>query len=285
MSNRTASMPGVASDPSGITLRQSLRSEALVLRRSPLVALHLICALVPGLACGCYFAFTSWDASMGTDAFVQLIGAAMPLMTGIICGLDAYAEAEATRFTNMLSTPARIPAFAARVVALWTMGALALALSVGSFALPLALVGKTALSAAGYLGAIAGLALGSLPLYPVFYAVAMRWGRNVSIAAGAAGLMLALFSVGGLAHGLMTSELTAASANALSYLPTSWPTLLGSLFVEHAIAVQLAELADSAVAIALSLRVSIVMCIVSTVAISVAAAGWLQRFEPPHDKD
>ena len=50
--------------------------------------------------------------------------------------------------------------------------------------------------------------------------------------AGAAGMLLAFFSVGGLAHGLMTGELTGALATPLSWVPLAWPARLGSLGVE-----------------------------------------------------
>lgn len=37
-----------------MTLARALRSEALRLARSPLVAVHLVCGLAAGLACGEY---------------------------------------------------------------------------------------------------------------------------------------------------------------------------------------------------------------------------------------
>lgn len=74
--------------------------------------------------------------------------------------------------------------------------------------------------------------LGSLPLYALGLGVALRLGRNAAIGAGAAGMLLAFFSVGGLAHGLMTGELTGALATPLSWVPLAWPARLGSLGVE-----------------------------------------------------
>ena len=49
--------------------------------------------------------------------------------------------------------------------------------------------------------------------------MALRLGRNAAIGAGAAGTLLAFFSVGGLAHGLMTGELTGALATPLNWVP------------------------------------------------------------------
>ena len=77
-----------------------------------------------------------------------------------------------------------------------------------------------------------GIVLGSLPLYALWLGVALRLGRNAAIGAGAAGVLLAFFSVGGLAHGLMTGELTGALATPLGWVPLAWPARLGSLVVE-----------------------------------------------------
>ena len=102
-------------------------------------------ALAAGGACGAYFAFSPWDPSMGADAFAQLLGAMMPLMAGIVCGLDADGGAGATGLSALLSAPSRRRALAARTCALWLMGALALALSMSVFALILVLAGREAL--------------------------------------------------------------------------------------------------------------------------------------------
>ena len=96
----------------------------------------------------------------------------------------------------------------------------------------LAVAGRLPLGPAPLAAAWAGIVLGSLPLYALGLGVALRLGRNAAIGAGAAGVLLAFFSVGGLAHGLMTGELTGALATPLSWVPLAWPARLGSLGVE-----------------------------------------------------
>ena len=263
-----------------MTLPRALRAEALRLRRSPLVPLHLVCALAAGVACGAYFALAPWDASMGTDAFAQLLGAMMPLMSGIVCGLDADAEERATGLSGLLGAPSRRRALAARLLALWLMGAVALVLALAAFAVPLVLVGRQALGPAAWASAALGLALGSVPLYLALYALALRWGRNVAVAVGTVGLMLAFFSVGGLAHGLMTGELTAANTNALSYLPTSWAALLGSLPVELAIAGGPVGSAGAAVHVVSAIWPAACLCAATALLLAGGIAVWISRFEP-----
>lgn len=81
------------SDPTPrMTLPRALLSEALRLARSPLTAVHLVCGLAAGLACGEYFSVTRWDPTLGADAYVQFLGALMPLMSAIVCGLAVDEE-------------------------------------------------------------------------------------------------------------------------------------------------------------------------------------------------
>ena len=88
--------------------------------------------------------------------------------------------------------------------------------------------------------------------------------------AGAAGMLLAFFSVGGLAHGLMTGELTGALATPLSWVPLAWPARLGSLGVEAFI--------DAARA-AGPLLTTALAGLVLTLAADAVLLAWFCRFE------
>lgn len=221
------------SDPTPrMTLPRALLSEALRLARSPLTAVHLVCGLAAGLACGEYFSVTRWDPALGADAYVQFLGALMPLMSAIVCGLAVDEERAAGRLANLTAVPSRGRAVAAKLLALAALGAGALAVALGVFGAALAVAGRLPLGPAPLAAAWAGIVLGSLPLYALWIGAALRLGRNAAIGAGAAGSLLAFFSVGGLAHGLMTGELTGALATPLSWVPLAWPARLGSLGVE-----------------------------------------------------
>lgn len=221
------------SDPTPrMTLSRALLSEGLRLARSPLTAVHLVCGLAAGLACGEYFSVARWDPALGADAYVQFLGAFMPLMSAIVCGLAVDEERAAGRLANLTAVPSRGRAVAAKLLALAALGAAALAVALGVFGAVLAVAGRLPLGPAPLAVAWAGIVLGSLPLYALGLGVALRLGRNVAIGAGAAGVLLAFFSVGGLAHGLMTGELTGALVTPLSWVPLAWPARLGSLGVE-----------------------------------------------------
>lgn len=94
------------SDPTPrMTLPRALLSEALRLARSPLAVVHLVCGLAAGLACGGYFSVTRWDPALGADAYAQFLGALMPLMSAIVCGLAVDEERAAGRLANLTCVP------------------------------------------------------------------------------------------------------------------------------------------------------------------------------------
>lgn len=220
-----------------MTFSSALRAELLKLPRSPLVVAHAACALAAGFACGAYFSATPWDPSFGTDAYVQFLGALMPLMAGIACGLAVDEERRAGRLANLLAAPSRQAAVLAKLAVLWIAASLTLIAAISLFSCILALADRFMLPLSSLALSAGGLALGSLPLYALSLALSLCFGRNASIAVGAAGMLVAFFSVGGLAHGLMTGSLTGAMpSGALGAIPFCWAARLGSLGVESAIA-------------------------------------------------
>lgn len=259
-----------------MTFFRTLRSELPRLSRSPLAAAHAACALAAGVACGAYFATASWDPSLGADAYVQFLGALMPLMAGISCGLSVDEERRAGRLANLLAAPLRRTAVLAKLAALWLAAVLTLAAATALFGCILAFAGRLELAPVSLAAAVGGLALGSLPLYALSLALALRFGRNAAIGVGAAGTLLAFFSVGGLAHGLVTGALTGASpAGLLGALPFCWAARLGSLGVEAAIA----ETSGSAAAVASAAAWLVPACTALAVLAATALAAWFARFE------
>lgn len=125
-----------------MTLSRALLSEALRLARSPLAAVHLVCGLAAGLACGEYFSVTRWDPALGADAYAQFLGALMPLMSAIVCGLAVDEERAAGRLANLTAVPSRGRAVAAKLLALAALSAGALAVALGVFGAVLAVAGR-----------------------------------------------------------------------------------------------------------------------------------------------
>lgn len=260
-----------------VTLPRALRSQLARLLRSPLRTAHLACGVVGGVACGAYFSTSAWDPLMGADAFAQFLGALMPLMSGIACGLSVDKERAAGRLANLTALPSRPVAALALWASLFLMGTAALALALGIFGAFLTAAGRLAAGPAPLLLAWAGSSLGSLPLYALALALALRLGRNVAIGVGAAGTLVAFFSVGGLAHGLMTGELTGAASSALGWLPLSWAARLGSLGVESVIAA--GRGAAGAASVGKATLGTAGACMALSVAAVCALVAWFCRFE------
>lgn len=259
------------------TLPRALRSQLLRLSRSPIAAVHAACGTAAGAACGAYFACAPWDPSLGADAYAQLLGAMMPLMAGIVCGLAVDEERVAGGLANLTGAPSRARAVLALYGALVLMGAATLALAFGLFAAILAAAGALAVGSGAIALSWAGCVLGSLPLYALALALSLRFGRNVAIGAGAAGLALAFLSVGGLAHGLMTGELTGAhGAGALGALPFCWAARLGSLGIEGAIA---ASGTAEAVAVRAAGALTGTAAALASLACATALPIWFRHFE------
>ena len=259
------------------TLPRALRSQLLRLSRSPIAAVHAACGTAAGAACGAYFACAPWDPSLGADAYAQLLGAMMPLMAGIVCGLAVDEERVAGGLANLTGAPSRARAVLALYGALVLMGAATLALAFGLFAAILAAAGALAVGAGAIALSWAGCVLGSLPLYALALALSLRFGRNVAIGAGAAGLALAFLSVGGLAHGLMTGELTGAyGVGALGALPFCWAARLGSLGIEGAIA---ASGTAEAVAVRAAGALTGTAAALASLACATALPIWFRHFE------
>ena len=263
-----------------MTLARTLRSELQRLARSPLLIAHIACGIAGGVACGSYFAVSRWDPAMGADAFAQFLGALMPLMSGIACGLAIDEEQAAGHLANLTALPSRCIAIIAKLAALLLMASLALGLAFSLFAAIIAGAGRLTLGPAPMILACTGMLAGSIPLYMLALALSLHFGRNATIGVGAAGTLVAFFSVGGLAHGLMTGELTGAMPSILAFVPWSWAARLGSLGIEEFIAAG-RDAAQAAAVGSAALSTAAACAVLSMVAAAILVV-WFSRFEDRH---
>lgn len=263
-----------------MTLARTLRSELQRLARSPLLVAHIACGIAGGVACGSYFAVSRWDPAMGADAFAQFLGALMPLMSGIACGLAIDEERAAGHLANLTALPSRSLAIMAKLAALLLMAALALGLAFSLFAAIIAAAGRLTLGPAPMILACTGVLAGSIPLYMLALALSLRFGRNAAIGVGAAGTLVAFFSVGGLAHGLMTGQLTGAMPSILAFVPWSWAARLGSLGIEGFIAA--GRDASQAAAVGSAALGTAAACAALSLVAAAILIFWFSRFEDRH---
>ena len=252
-----------------VTFRRALRSEAVRMRRSPLVVLHVALAVALGALAGAYFAFSAWDSLLGTDAFFQLLGAGAPLLAGISCGLA------------VLGVSSRRGALAAKLAALLALCLMAAAIAAALFCGALALAGRSLPDTAAVALATAGIALGSLCSYAILWCVALRFGRNASIGMGTLGFIAALTLMGGLANGLVTGTFSGAfSIGAAAFVPFAWPSRLASLPLELSIAAGMGAQAQVEALAAAYATVTCACTAITAVVLAVALAA-ANRFENP----
>ncbi|WP_244977687.1 ABC transporter permease [Eggerthella guodeyinii] len=262
-----------------VTFAHALRSEAVRLRRSPIVWLHAVLATVLGGLAGAYFAFSSWDSLMGTDAFFQLLGAGAPLLAGIACGLAADAEQRAGEGANLLGVSSRRAALAAKLAALLALGLAAAAWAAVLFCTALALAGRALPEFPALALAVLGIALGSACSYAIFLLVALKWGRNASIGLGALGFIAAMALLGGLANGLVTGTLSGALGVGLAaVVPFAWPSRLATLPLEASIASGLGAAAQAS-ALASAWTAVALVCVVATAVVLAVTLACANRFE------
>ena len=258
---------------------RALRSEAVKLRRSPLAPLHLALALALGLAAGAYFGYAPWDSLLGADAFFQLLGAGAPLLTGLSCGLALDAEREAGECANLLGVPSRRIALTAKAAALWLLGLSAAVVAALAFFALVTAAGRATPPLATCLAAAGGVAAGSVGLYVAFVWIALRFGRNAAIGAGALGFLLAMGSMGGLANGLVTGTLSGSFGVELAaFLPFAWPSRLASRTVELAVAGQRGAAGQEG-ALAASLSQVAIACAALTAAFAAVSLARANRYE------
>ena len=168
----------------GMTAGRVVASEIVRLHGSVLIAIHVVCGLAAGLVCGAYFAAAPHDPGLETDAFFQVLGAFMPLMAAIVVAINIETEREAGDMANLLGIPSRRLGLAAKVLVLWLLGLLTLALAALAYCLSVALAGGTGAPITAVALATLGMAGGSLCLYLFSIALALRLGRNTTIAIG-----------------------------------------------------------------------------------------------------
>ena len=274
-----AARDGRAQAAACVTFAHALRSEAVRLRRSPLVWLHAVLATVLGGLAGAYFAFAAWDSLMGCDAFFQLLGAGAPLLAGISCGLAADAEQRAGDGANLLGVSSRRAALAAKLVVLLGLGLAAAALAGALFCSALMLAGRELPAASAVALAVVGIAAGSVCTYAIFLWLALKFGRNVAIGMGALGFVAAMALLGGLANGLVSGTLSgSAGVQIAAWVPFAWPSRLATLPLETSIAAGMGA-GEQAHALLAAYAAVGGACVLATAAVGAAALALANRFE------
>lgn len=246
-------------------LHNAFLSQLVRLRHSPLLWLHIVGSITPPLLIGTYFAVTPWDSFLATDVYMQILGALMPLASALVMAFDIDTERQAGELSTLLAVPSRATGLLGKMLAYFLAAVLTLLSCVVLFAVILTLHGRQIPSLHSLSLALCALILGSAVLYPFSTWCALRFSRNATIAWGTVFSVIAVSSLGGLAHTLVSGQLSSMhTVPALYAMPMAWATKMASIAIEHDInpAVSLVPLGiHSIIALAATSIVMLVLCL------------------------
>ena len=201
---------------------------------------------------------------------------AIHVVCGLAAGLVCGAYFAAAPYDPGLETDAFF-----QVLVLWLLGLLALALAALAYCLPMALAGGSGAPISAVALATLGMAGGSLCLYLFSIALALRFGRNATIAIGVLGTGISISSLGGLFNGLYGRTLSGVESTPgiSQWIPFTWPTRFGSLGIEQALALTMPGGEGLRASIGVTAVDNLVPCLVLTLTLGLALLLWIGRFE------
>lgn len=254
-----------------MTFFGSFLSQCVRLKRSPLLWFHIFCATVPALACGSYFAHSHWNSLLGTDTFMQIIGAFMPFAVTIVMSFDIDTERQTGELSAFLGVPSRVKSVLGKLCAYLVLCAVTLASATGIFTALLSLEHREIPHISTLALSVLALIVGSIILYPLALWCTLATNRNATIALGTVFSLVAIGSLGGLAHSLVSGQLSTAQSSPLSFaLPMTWPARMTSVVIEHGI--------DSSISL-VPLTMNALIALGAASIVMIIVCMWITRFE------
>ncbi len=233
-----------------------IKADFLKARGLKICIAHLLIPLLAVAAFLLYYSVTNGNIYSKADAYFQILGIALPFLTGLFCGIISEQELMAGSFQNMLSSPVRIIPFYSKLFMLLAL------------LLPAVLLASV-LFGAGYLyiekdNIIAAFVMAgsSIFLYILHLFLAMRFNKGVTTGLGIAESLLAAIMLTGLGDGIWM------------YIPAAWPARFVTLVLPKP-----ATYATMAVNYKQGLHTAIITCIVSTLVLAAAFGIWACKWD------
>lgn len=243
-----------------------LKSDLYKLRHSWLILLHI---LIPFLGAGLtiiYAILTGSDTDRQTAVFFQILAAAFPFVTSVVCMAAAEQEESAGHQQNLLLLPDRFQVILSKYLLLACGALVSVFLCSLLYCIFLSLHASDFRFSSGTL-VIQPIVLwlSSLVLYSIHLFTAFRFGKNLCLGIGAAGSLLAALMQTGLGDGLWYK------------LPYGWASRFSSFALKASVQTGAAAKAE--------LKAAILYCTVLT-AVSIGFLFlWFSRYEGKHTAD
>ncbi|WP_150272857.1 lantibiotic immunity ABC transporter MutG family permease subunit [Paenibacillus tepidiphilus] len=239
-----------------------LRADLLKTRRTPFLLLHLLAPLLAAAVFLAYYSYSPWSAADKVQAYLQVLGCALPTLIALVCSMTAEQEALAGHFQGMLALPVqRVKVYTSKLLLLLIYGLGAVLLAVVLFGIGFRdVLGEDGLGMAFYWSG-AGILFGSnVFLYLLHSFVSLRFGRGPSIGIGIVGSLIAALLLTGLGEGIWV------------YMPFAWGARLISIWTVHAAGTPLPLAVSRA-------DTGILVCILATLAAAILSCLWFRRWE------
>lgn len=196
-----------------------IKSEALRMRHTTLLKIHLILPAAGAAVFLVYYSFSRWDSAGKVLGYLQVVSSVWPFLCGLICGMSEEMEADCG-YQNFFLLPGRkFQALLSKWLVLLGAGLAACLIAVMGFAVVYYFYPEgDVYSMAVYLEAALAIWLGQTVVYLMHLMLALCFGKTVSIGTGIAGTLLACLMLTGLGDGIWMWFPWAWSGRFASYL-------------------------------------------------------------------
>ena len=233
------------------------KAEFIKSRRSAIFYVHIVLPFLCAVVFAGYYRISAWEVSSKISAYLEVIAASIPFITGIITGQALDIEHNAGGYQLLLGTiPSRNASFLGKLFFLLSCFFAAVALALGLFAAlypvaPLVLYGK----------ALALLLLTAIPLYVLHLFMGMKFGKGATLGLGIAGSLFAALMITGLGDKMWKAVPWAWSVRAMDCAVLSWCDPQRYLLVHREFAI------------------GMMICACSVVCLLTACLLWFQRWD------
>jgi len=218
--------------------------------------IHILIPLAAAVLFVGYYSVSPWNAEAKISGYFEVIGAAFPLMIGLISGKSVEQERQSGNFQTMLcGVKSRSAAYTSKLIVLLMPGIIAIAIAIGVFA-----TGFQTAPGVIYVKAAGLLIAGSVFPYILHLFISLRFGRGASIGLGIVESLISALALTGLGD------------RGWYYIPCTWSArlcdCLVSIWINPSQAIGYAEIEKC-----------MTVAIPATIAAFLISLLWFQRWD------
>ena len=180
-----------------IVLLRCIKSDFYKLKHTFILWLHLIIPMAVVLMFWGYYASVGVPSISKVNGYIETLAIAFPFMIGLMASMVIEQEEQAGDFQVLLcSIKSKVITYLSKLILLFLLGSVSIALAVGTFAL----VYKT-VPPIFYLKVVVALLIGNLFLYILHIFISLQFGMGASVGLGVAESLVSALMITGLGNG------------------------------------------------------------------------------------